>query len=305
MPFASAGFRARGFARARARARRRRTRALARLDAALQRGHQVDDRLGLLRPLRRHDLVPCDLLVDRRQHGLPVAILVALGAEALARELLDQLLGECELAGAELHLVAELDVLEARHLVGVVHAVQHEAASERSDQNELLAAARPMAAHRHAPHREHRLVQQPVRLRAALVGPEQLRLLEVDRIHLVDRHELLDLDRLVAPGLERLQLLVGQDHVLIPRILVAAHRGAALDRLAALGAHVLLLEAGAVGRVQHVEVHALRAGRRIHLDRDRDETEGDRPGGRRASRHGGTCTGEGRVAGDRKPLILP
>ena len=172
--------------------------------------------------------------------------------------------------------------------------MQHQPAPHRADQHQLLLPARLVPPDGHAPHREHRLAQQPVRLLAALVRPEELRLLEVDRVHLLDRDELLDLDRLVALGLERLQLVLAQHHVLVARVLVAAHGLVPLHHFTAGRAHVLLLEARAVLGVEHVEVDALRTRRRVHLHGDRHEAEGDRPGGSRASRQWRTSTGGGR-----------
>ena len=81
------------------------------------------------------------------------------------------------------------------------------------------------------------------------VGTEQVRLLEVDGVDPVDGDELLDLDGLVALGLERLELFVAQHHVLPARVLVALDGLAAFDHVAARAADVLLLQPRLVGLV--------------------------------------------------------
>jgi len=64
---------------------------------------------------------------------------------------------------------------------------------------------------------------------------------------------------------------------------VEHHRLVPGHYLAAGAAHVLLLQAGLVGRVEHVEMHTLRAGGSVDLDRDRDEPERHGRGGNGAS----------------------
>ena len=57
---------------------------------------------------------------------------------------------------------------------------------------------------------------------AALVGDEVVRLLEVQRVDLVEVDELLDLDRVAPLRAQRLDLVVLDHHVLALRDLVAA-----------------------------------------------------------------------------------
>src|SRR5256885_13239365 len=56
----------------------------------------------------------------------------------------------------------------------------------------------------------HRVGEQAVRLLAALVGAEGVRLLEVDPIHLRERHELEDVDHL--RGLDRQSTRLNSSH---------------------------------------------------------------------------------------------
>ena len=87
-----------------------------------------------------------------------------------------------QLARLDRHLVAALDLAEVAHLVGIEERVHHQAALRLAQQHELLAAARREARHGAAAGGVHRLAQQAVGLLAALVGAEQVGLLEVDRV---------------------------------------------------------------------------------------------------------------------------
>ena len=110
-------------------------------------------------------------------------------------------------------------------------------------------------------------------------------MVEGDRVHLIQRHELLELDRGLAPPLQGLQVLFRQHNVAVAPDLVALDRLVPLDPLAAAPAAVVLLEPGAVGRVQQMEAHRLGPRGRVELDRNRDQPEGDRGGGDCACGH--------------------
>jgi hypothetical protein len=118
---------------------------------------------------------------------------------------------------------------------------------------------------------------RPVGLFAALVGAEVVGLLEVDRVHLLERDELCDVDHARGFALERLQLLLGELHVLVLRELVTLHQRAALDHLVAGRAQELLLDAPAALGVDLVEGDGFRRGGGEHLDRDRNQAERDVP----------------------------
>src|SRR5581483_1317728 len=108
----------------------------------------------------------------------------------------------------------------------------------------LLAAARVLGERAHAG-LAHGVGEEEVGLLCALVGPEVVALLEVDRIDARERDELLDVDGRARRGLERLELLVGEQHVLILAHLVALAKLAALDRARAARAEELLADARA------------------------------------------------------------
>ncbi len=186
---------------------------------------------------------------------------------------------------------------KAAHLVGVVEAVEHEPFAQRSNQNELLAAAGRKAPHRDDPHLVHRLVEELISLLAPLVGTQEVRLLEVDGVHCLHWNERLDLDGAVTLGLELFQLILGHHHVLATRILVTLYELAALDLFAGGGVYVLLLHSGVVRRIQHVETHRLRTSGGVELHRDRDEAETDGSRSRCARCH--------RVSPERSPSPEP
>src|SRR4051812_34608602 len=77
---------------------------------------------------------------------------------------------------------------------------------------------------------------------AALIGAEVVDLLEIFTIDTGQRNELDDIDRPRRLFLECLELLTGEDHVLVLGKLVTLHGVVAGDDLVVLGADVLLLE---------------------------------------------------------------
>src|SRR5215831_17908157 len=135
----------------------------------------------------------------------------------------------------------------------------------------------------------HALGEQRVGLRAALVRTDEVRLVVVDGIDAVRRHELADLDRLRALLLHFLQLFGRESYVLVLGEFVALDHVRALDDDAFASADVLLFEARAARRVQQVERNrTLCLRRRKELDRDGNHPESDGDRGQRARRHGET-----------------
>ena len=112
-----------------------------------------------------------------------------------------------------------------------------------------------------------------------------MRVLEVNRVDLVERDELLDLDRAVGLGLEGAELLVGEGHEAILLELIALDDLAPLHHPLVTRAVELLPDAGPAVAVQHVERDLLGVRRHVHPDRDGDEPEADRPGADGARGH--------------------
>src|SRR6185436_1475720 len=101
-------------------------------------------------------------------------------------------------------------------------------------------------------------------------------LLEVDGIHLPERHELGDIDHLGGFALEGLQLLLVEPDVLVLLDLVALDQGRPVDGLLADRTVSLLADPAPALRVEEVEADGGRRGGGVEPDRDRDEPEGDR-----------------------------
>ena len=101
-----------------------------------------------------------------------------------------------------------------------------------------------------------RLREEAIRAIAALVGAEVVDLLDVLAVDRGERDELDDVDHTRRLLLQRLQLFGAEDDVLILGELVALDGVIAADRVAVLGADVLLLEPRPTLFVQHVERHA-------------------------------------------------
>src|SRR5690606_24050219 len=112
--------------------------------------------------------------------------------------------------------------------------------------------------------------------RAALVGREVVRLVEKDRIDGLEGYELGDVGRVAPRFLQRLELLRRKDDVLILGELVALHHVLALYGHFLLDAQVLLLETRSAALVQECgRDGSARLCRRIQLDRNGPEPEGD------------------------------
>ena len=180
------------------------------------------------------------------------------GSNFVLIELLDQLVRELELDRLELEGAAGLDVVERADLVGVVTLVEDQALLVRADDDEVVLAALREATDRESVRLLERLGEEPVGAVAALVRTEEVRLLDVEKVDRVGRHELDELEGVGARGLHGLELLVGELHVLIARVLEAADRVGALDDDVVDRAEQLLLQPTAARLVQHVEADRLR-----------------------------------------------
>src|SRR5262249_6449331 len=126
------------------------------------------------------------------------------------------------------------------------------------------------------------LDQQRVRLLASLVGDEVVRLLEVERVDLVEVDELLDVDLVAALGTERVDLRLLHDHVLALRDLVAALDVVGGDFLTGLVGNLAVADARAGSLLELVEADVFALRRTDELHGHLDETEADRAGPNRA-----------------------
>ena len=112
--------------------------------------------------------------------------------------------------------------------------------------------------------------QQLVGLRSAFIRRKIVRGVEIDRIHFAQLHELQNLRDLRRGGLDLVELLFGEQHVLIFFVFVALHDFRALDDAVVGGAEQRLLDARVAFLVELVEADALAARRRGQPHRDRN-----------------------------------
>ena len=257
-------------------------------EAGLQGLHQVDDLGPRLFGGLFGDLVALDLALDRGEDPLAHVVLVGRGVERVCDTLLDDLQRQLQLRRLDLS-VAERDLAHRTHLVGVTQLLHDQAAVDRPQQHEVLLAARGVLGQGRPAALLERPGQQAVGPISALVRPQVVALLEVDRIDLLGGQELGDLDGLGGLLLQSLELFVAEQHVLPLGELVTLDDVGALDHLAVLGADVLLLEPRPALLVQHVEMDP---GRRLtgRVDFGRD--------GHQPERH--RCRGDGPRAHDRR-----
>ena len=95
-------------------------------------------------------------------------------------------------------------------------------------------------------------------------------------VHGGERDELSDIDVVAASLLQCLQLLGCEHHILVLCEFVALDDLLPGDHSLLVQANILLLQAGAVLRMQEMEAQPLGAdGRRVELHRDRNQAEGD------------------------------
>src|SRR5690606_24906963 len=97
-----------------------------------------------------------------------------------------------------------------------------------------------------------RLGEEAVGALAALVGAEEVGLLDVEEVDGLGGDDLLELERARPRRLHRLELLVGELDVLIASVLVAADRVGALHDDVLDGAEELLLQTASARLVEHV-----------------------------------------------------
>src|SRR5262245_3262445 len=110
-------------------------------EALLERLHDVDDLGRGAWDLGHRHFLTRNFPVHRFLEPLAPVVVILLGRELLARELLDQLASERGLRRLHRGLRAAIDLVERAHLVGVVQRVQRESVGVRADQDEALLAA--------------------------------------------------------------------------------------------------------------------------------------------------------------------
>jgi hypothetical protein len=121
-----------------------------------------------------------------------------------------------------------------------------------------------------------RLAQQGVGALAALGRRQVVRRLEEAIVDLFALDEVPDVDRAVLLQRRRFEVFLRQDDEAALLVLVALHQLVPRDRLALARADAFELDGGLVFGVKHPEAGTRVADRGVQLNRDVDETEGDR-----------------------------
>src|SRR4051794_3525430 len=250
----------------------------------LQRGHDVRRRPALVaRGLRRDDLPALALALDHLEQPLAIAVLVLLGIP-VARERLDQRDRRVELRLGRL-APAGVDVLRRAHLVVKPHRRERQDAVAHTHEHEVLLRAHHEPPECGAVGALHDLHEELVRAEVALRlahGREEVRVVEVDRVDLVDVDERLDVDR---PRLARRgggEVVVGEQHLLAIVELVAMGDRLEGHLLVLLRAEAPGVDRGAVLLVELAEVDVEVAHGAVERDGHVDQAEADRAGPERA-----------------------
>lgn len=257
-----------------------RARALRRRDRLAQRLHEVDDlrALALLRLLAEglggvQRVALLELGVDELAELRLVVVLVLLRRE-VRLEARDELRRHGELLVGHLRLVVERGERGLAHLVGPQQRLEHEHVVPHAQRREPRALPerelhdrRPVGLLERAPH-EH------VRLVGLRVGLQVVAAVEQERVDLLARHELHDLDLTAALGGERGEVLARQHDgalaVVVRLVDVLVRHDLAVDL-----AHAPVADAAAVLVVDLVQRHVVVLRRGVHLDRHVDEAERD------------------------------
>ena len=116
----------------------------------------------------------------------------------------------------------------------------------------------------------HRHHQQFVCLRSALFGPNVIRRVEIQWVHLVHLHELQNLHYVRRRRLNLVELLLREQHILILFVLVALHNFRAFHISVARRAHQRLLQPRIAHFVQLIEADSFAARGREQTHRYRN-----------------------------------
>ena len=210
------------------------------------------------------------------QHPVAVLVAVLLRLE-VGRQRLDQLPGHLQLPVRHLGVGAgqAVERLGRHDLVGEEQRLEAQHVAHRPDGGQVLLGPQHQPGDGHLVGVLHRLEEQRVGLRRPLLRHQVVGPLVVDRVDLVEVDEVLDVDRPGGLGVERLELLRGDDHVPVGRDLEALDDLLVGHLLAGLGRHPLLADAGARPLLQLVEPHVLGGDGAEQLHRHVDQPEAD------------------------------
>ena len=249
-----------------------------RLDAALERRHQVEHlRLGCRR-LLLDDLLAGALRLDPLAELLGVRVVVPLRIP-VGRQRVDEHVGHLHRLRLRLRPPARQTVdIGTRHdLVGEAHGRHRQHAVERPHRGQVLGVAHDDRADRHPFPVLHRRQQQLVGLLGGVaVGRQPVGPLVVDRVDLGEPDEVGDLDRAGRRRPQLVEFVLVEGHVAALADLEAQLDVVRVDLLARLLRHLAVADARARLLLELVEVHVVVADGGERLDLHVHQTEADR-----------------------------
>jgi hypothetical protein len=119
--------------------------------------------------------------------------------------------------------------------------------------------------------------EQAIRLLGPVLRQQVVSLAEVDRVDLVERDEVADVDRVRELDVEPVEIFVLDRDVPALLDLEPANDLVGRNRFAAVLADLLVADRRQVAAVEEVEAEFLGLGRRVHAHGHADEAERDRP----------------------------
>ena len=164
------------------------------------------------------------------------------------------------------------------HLVGVAHRLEHEHAVDRADRDERLLRPHHEAADRDLALLLHDVDEQAIGLLGALVGDQEVRVLEVHGIDLGEVDEVLDLDLAARLGRERGELVGLHDDVAARLDLVTPDDAVVADLFTRLFRDPPVADPGVGAFLELMEAHVERLRGRDDTHGHGDEAEADGSG---------------------------
>src|SRR6185436_10031645 len=260
----AAGFRFRAF------------RALRGIDARPQRLEQVGGRLALLRRRSENILALALALNDGPQ--LRLVLVLVLRVVERGGEALDERPRHLELLLVDAGTPPGDDLVGGADLVREVHVLEGDDPVPDPQGAELLTIAEDIPRDGRQLGRLHRLDEERVDLFCSLGRSEVVGALEDDRVDLVVRDEVENLDRAIRLLLGRTEVRVGEVHELPVRALVGLHDLAGRDLLALFLADLAIADRRPVLLMDEMQLEIVLVDRAVHLHGRVHEPERDAPG---------------------------
>ncbi|MNB80795.1 hypothetical protein D3C75_275620 [compost metagenome] len=244
------------------------------LDTRLQRGHKVDDiRLG---PGRSYaDFLASHLARDQVQHALAVIVGIFAGLKR-RRQLGNEQLRHLQLLVADRRRFRQAGNLGYRaYLIRIEHRLDGEAVVQHPDRSEAALGTDRNFGDPDLARLAHRLHQQAVSSSAGLIGREIVCFLKINRIDLLQVHEIENCDRLGALFRQGIELVLVENYELSLLILIALADFLPGHLPVADRAFPHIGQGAAALLVNVAKRHVLVLRCREHFDRNMHESEAD------------------------------